>query len=596
MNKKVLIIALFAAFLIPIACKQDFLQQQNYTQLTRASYFNKASDGIALVNSIYDTYQNADLLKKSIWYYANFQTHDFFNWGNDRFYNYYDIQTNFGPMRVFWQRSYVGIARANTAIEVIPDMKSRGVLTAELGDRLLGEAYFLRGLTYYYLAGSFGGVPLELNTLTNGLTPRASQDSVFQQVVSDMAQAATLLPWKETYPAAETGRATKGAALAYQGAAQMWVKDYAGALANFNQLEGKYSLLSNFVDVNEYSNENSAESIFEIQFAVNGTQSWGAGNEVAWISDFSWPEEVSNFGYDYGNPGLYLSYQEGDKRKLATIIGPGDSSISPGIIARGGIRSYPLVKSGYDAYVKSLEAHAADPTKPIDTVAGRKYAVNTNNYTTKGTIINTVGTKSDPWYGSDGDGLRTGFYCAKMWRDPTLDANSGNGTIFGAQNQILMRYAEVLLSKAECQVRTGDVAGAMATLKRVRDRAWGGTAPAVMQDGAKYDGTPAEPITDPLQMVFSEYRHELSGEYSTFYNLRRAGVATEFVKAAYGTQDNNTNMIVNPAKSIRDQDPDNGSKLHGLYNNSIPAGRELYPIPELERGLNPNLTQNPGYN
>ena len=51
------------------------------------------------------------------------------------------------------------------------------------------------------------------------------------------------------------------------------------------------------------------------------------------------------------------------------------------------------------------------------------------------------------------------------------------GAIFGDQNQILMRYAEVLLSRAECKVRTGDIAGAMADLKLVRDRAWGGTAP-----------------------------------------------------------------------------------------------------------------------
>jgi hypothetical protein len=158
-----------------------------------------------------------------------------------------------------------------------------------------------------------------------------------------------------------------------------------------------------------------------------------------------------------------------------------------------------------------------------------------------------------------------------------------------------MRYAEVLLSKAECQARTGDAAGALATIKRVRDRAFGGVAPAVMQDGAKFDGTPAAPITDPLQMVYSEYRHELSGEYSVFYLLRRAGVASAFVNAAYGTQDNNTNMIVNPAASMRAQDPDNGNKAHGLYNTSMTPNKELYPIPELERGLNPNLTQNPGY-
>ena len=52
-----------------------------------------------------------------------------------------------------------------------------------------------------------------------------------------------------------------------------------------------------------------------------------------------------------------------------------------------------------------------------------------------------------------------------------------------------MRYAEVLLSRAECKARTGDVAGAMADLALVRNRAWGGTAPAIMQDSANFDGT-----------------------------------------------------------------------------------------------------------
>ena len=44
-------------------------------------------------------------------------------------------------------------------------------------------------------------------------------------------------------------------------------------------------------------------------------------------------------------------------------------------------------------------------------------------------------------------------------------------------------------------------------------------------------------------MVYSEYRHELTAEYSTFYDLRRAGVAQAFVQAAYGTT-SNTNPII----------------------------------------------------
>ena len=150
--------------------------------------------------------------------------------------------------------------------------KENGIVTAELADRLTGEAYFLRGMTYYYLAGSFGGVPLELNAITDGLTPRSSQDSVFMQVVSDMQQAEELLLSKTTFPAADLGRATKGAAYGYEGAAQMWLGKYTDALTAFNnpELTNNYHLLPNFVDVNEYDHQNNDESLFEIQFNAGG--------------------------------------------------------------------------------------------------------------------------------------------------------------------------------------------------------------------------------------------------------------------------------------------------------------------------------------
>ncbi|SCW42520.1 Starch-binding associating with outer membrane [Mucilaginibacter sp. NFR10] len=536
-NKKyIYILSVGLAVLLPLSCKKGFLNQTDSQNPTAQVLFDKPEDGIALVNAIYDTYQNADLLKKSIWYYANFQSHDFFNWGADRFYNTYAIPSTFGAIEVFWTRAYVGIARANSALPIIAKMKAKGILTAALADRLTGEVYFLRGMTYYYLAASFGGVPLELKDGTNlGLTARSTQDQVFTQVVSDLTAATGLLPWKEDLPTSETGRATKGAALGYLGAAQMWLKKYADALVSYNQLTGKYTLLPNFIDVNEYDKQNNAESLFEVQFDVAGTQSWGASNEVAWISTFGMPEEVTNFGYDYANSALAGSFQTGDLRRSATVIGPGDENPSPGIKARGGIKSYPLVIAGFASTDPAVKA---------------KYTGD------DGKIINTCGTKTHPWVGSDNTQLRTGYYNEKFWRDPTLVGNSGDQTIFGAQNQILLRYGEVLLSKAECQARTGDAAGALATLKLVRDRAFGGSAPLTFISDGKV-------ITDPLQMIYSEYRHELSGEYSTFYDLRRAGVATEFVKNVYGV--------------------------------TIPAGRELYPIPQFEIGLNPNLTQNPGY-
>jgi starch-binding outer membrane protein, SusD/RagB family len=574
---KIIIISAFFAVGFQQGCKKSFLYQTNTFQGTVDATFNKPADVISLVNAIYDTYQNSDLMKKCLWYRANFGSHDFFNWGGDVFWNNYQIPATFGGVTTFWNQSYIGIARANASFGVIEKALAKGIIDAPLANRLTGEAYFLRGMTYYYLASSFGGVPLELNAITDGLTPRASRDSVFRQVVSDMQKAEGLLLSKTQLATADLGRATKGAAYGFEGAARMWLKDYTGALAAFNntELTSNYHLMPNFADVNEYNHQNNDESLFEVQFEVppGGTQDWGGswqppGAELGWIDSFSWPEEITQQGYDYGNPALWNSYQSGDKRKLLSIVGPGDTLASPGIIAAwGGIKGYPPVVSGFAG---------GDP----------KYTGDDSK------ILNTVGTLTRPWYGSDLG--RTGYFCAKKWRDPNLTGNYGPQKIFGAQNQILLRYAEILLDRAECKVHTGDIPGAMADLTLVRDRAWGGSgmSPVVMKDSANYNGTPGSAITDPLQMVLSEYRHELAGEYSVFYNLCRAGdnTAIAFIKASNGTVDGSYNPVPNPAPG-----PTHDGKLHGLYNTTPVVNNLLLPVPQGAIALNPNLTQNPGY-
>ncbi|WP_202552285.1 RagB/SusD family nutrient uptake outer membrane protein [Ginsengibacter hankyongi] len=586
-NRKKIIIyliafAVTAITVFQVSCTKKFLDQTNTFGISPDAAASKPQQVISLVNAIYDTYQNSDLLKKCIWYRANFGTHDFFNWGADVFWNNYQIAPIFVGLITFWNQSYIGIARANSVFAVITKAESGGVIDHTLASRLRGEAFFLRGMTYYYLAASFGGVPLEVDTtgaLNLGLRPRDSRDSVFQQVVSDMTQAEALLLSKSQLSSADLGRATKGAAYAYDGAARMWLKDYAGALTAFNNPEfNNYHLMPNFVDVNEYNHQNNDESIFEVQFYLKpgDPQDWGGswqppGAELGWIDSFSWPNEITQQGYDYGNPALWNSYQSGDKRKTLTIVGPGDSLQSPGIIAKwGGIKGYPPVKGGF---ASGNQTYTGDDGK----------------------IINTVGTLTRPWYGDDKQ--RTGYVCAKKWRDPNLTGNysnpaDGQSHIFGDQNQILMRYAEVLLSRAECKIRTGDIPGGMADLKMVRDRAWGGTAPAVMKDSANYDGTPGADITDPLQMVLSEYRHELSGEYSTFYDICRAGtdVAVKFINSANGAVESSYNPVPNPAPG-----PTHDGKVHGLYNTAITANWTLLPIPQGARALNPNLAQNPGY-
>ena len=205
---------------------EDFLDQKDTSGINENSLFLKAEDGYSLVTGVYSTFHfSVDYMLKGIWFTANFPTQDFHNDGSDTFWNTYEVPTDFDALNTFWVGNYIGISRANAAIPILQRMKDNGVLSEKEANTLLGECYFLRGAFYYYLAVDFGGVPLELETVKDeGLHPRNSQDEVFASVASDMNIAAGLLPWKAEQASADRGRATKEAALAYQGDALMWLK------------------------------------------------------------------------------------------------------------------------------------------------------------------------------------------------------------------------------------------------------------------------------------------------------------------------------------------------------------------------------------
>ena len=496
-----------AMLLVPMSCKESYLEQKNTQGITEESLFKKPNDGVALVTGIYDTFHNVDFITKALWYQANFLSQDFKNYGADTFFETYEVPTSFDALNVFWERAYQGIARANSAVPIIARMKDSNILPEALANRLTGETLFLRGAFYYYLASNFGGVPLELQTVTDdGRHPRNTQEEVFKAVAADMKAAADLLPWAQDLAAADVGRASKGAALAYLGDAQMWLKQYPEAAATYELMASKYQLETNFVNIHEFNNQNGKESIFEVQFIAGLDMSWNHTNDSHWMTTFGMPEEISQFGYAYADKKLYDSFEPGDTRKLPTVIGPGDAHPSPAIQ----IKNYPLVKEKWGG-------------------------------------INTLGTVAKPWKGSDNG--RSGYYSVKTWRDPSATGNSGNPAyIFSGQNIVVMRYGQVLLSKAEALFRSGNSAGALDIVNnQIRKRA--GLAPAKG--------------TDVLKVLLAEYRHELAGEFSLWFLLRRSGEHLNYVKDTYG--------IV------------------------VPPGKDLMPIPSKQIATNEKLKQNPGY-
>jgi hypothetical protein len=76
-------------------------------------------------------------------------------------------------------------------------------------------------------------------------------------------------------------------------------------------------------------------------------------------------------------------------------------------------------------------------------------------------------------------------------------------------------------------------------------------------------GLEQPPQGELMNSILEEYRHELAGEFSLWWVLRRSGDHIEYIQ--------------------------------DRFDIAIPEGKDLMPIPQQQIDINPNLTQNPGY-
>lgn len=191
----------------------------------------------------------------------------------------YDLRSDIGFLSSFWLNFYNTINRANHVIEKVPQVNDVK-LTEALKNQFLGEAYFIRAASYFDLARTFGNVPIYLTPtrqISDKLGVRQStQAEVYNQVISDLNQAETLLP-----NAIVRNRARKLTAISLRARVYLYQKKYAEAetdattvLANTN-----YRLIKPFVLA-----AGTTESILEFSFsvdAVNGGYAlWNTSNRA----------------------------------------------------------------------------------------------------------------------------------------------------------------------------------------------------------------------------------------------------------------------------------------------------------------------------
>jgi hypothetical protein len=165
-----------------------------------------------------------------------------------------------------WDGSFRGISRANLAIEKITAIPDASITAAKRAS-FVAQAKFLRALFYMNLAVYFEEVPLILKpqTLSEASVPSNTYDEVKEAIIKDLTEAIVDLP--ASYPAAEFGYATKGAALGLLARFQLYNKNYNAVLTATDQLLTLgYSLSSNYTTLFTPAGETNKEIVFSIRY------------------------------------------------------------------------------------------------------------------------------------------------------------------------------------------------------------------------------------------------------------------------------------------------------------------------------------------
>ncbi len=413
-----------------------------------------------------------------------------------------DGDPNTGQLTSMWRAHYKGIYRCNVVLNRID-----GIIFAAnrvgLKPQYKGQVLFLRALFYFNLVRVFGDVPLitnEIKTAEEAYVGRDPITKIYAQIIADAKSAVDLLP--EVYSTSipntgmsqDKGRATKGAALMLLSSVYLTLKDYTNAKDYATQilnLTNKYSLLPAYGDLfckpysgagNTYPLENTAESIFEVQFgdqSGRGTQAnWWMGPQ-SWDTSLRWNRPTDKTNKD---AGAFVAFT--DKSTLMQEFETGDARATAAIFSTS----------------NSVDVNASTGL---------------------------------PWK-----------FCGKyLVKGKTNNNDPANFPVF--------RYAETLLILAETENETNGPANAYQYINQVRTRA-GLTNVA--------SGLTKDQFRD---VVFHERRVELCFEAKRWFDLVRTGRMESTMSAHLG-------------------------KTVNAYQN-------IFPIPKLERDVNPLLVQNPGY-
>lgn len=560
---------ILSAFLVLQSCKGviDIPAQG----ILSADQINTFDDAEALVISSYSQLGNDHYnYPFSLWPYGNVRSDDAYKGGRDAndIANYHFLET-FNNLQAtnsnidqLWYRIYIGIRRVNTSIEALK--KFDAAAHPQLNTRL-GEMYFLRGYWYLKLKLLFKYVPYltedtPVNEYETTSNRQFSDQELWELIATDFKRAIDNLP--ETQP--QIGRVNKLAAYAFYAKTrlfQAYVQDEQHKVVSINT--------AHLQDVlNATQPIISSGYKLEDDFGYNFLPNYENGSESIFSIQFSTDDGVGTAGRT--DKGFYVTAPQGlgccDFQKISFNLVNAFKTGADGL---------PIFGT-YNNEVADFTTNTFDPR--LDHTIARpgvpwKYETNrlvANNWSRTPAIYG--------YFNSMKENVSPDCPCYKI--DGSFRGNS--------KNRIEMRYADILLMRAEALIELGRFNDALPLINQVRTRAAASTNLLKLPNGnasAKYQVATYQPginiewtQANARQALRFERRLELAMESIRFFDLVRWGIAAETMNAYINTE--------RPRRpNIYDQ------------NALFTAGRDEYlPIPQAQINFSKGIyIQNNGY-
>jgi hypothetical protein len=511
------IVAILITFSL-ISCNDDFLDRASLTQIAENNFWTSEADAFLALNGVYSALQSRSLYGGSLngWQgYPGFDglgdnSYNAFKWEGPGIFMEGNMNPTSGPILAHWTDLYRAISRVNLVVSNVQAISDE-LVSPETKNELLGQAYFLRALCYFNLAVYFEEAPLitEPQTLQEAFVPKNSYQEITAQIITDLKFSIENLP--VSHPDNLNGYATQGAALGLFARVQLYNQEYAGefgVLSLTQTLMGLgYSLHPNYEELFTPANETSPEIVFSVRFF----REVGTGNGETFSGTFA------------GSP-------KADMRPMPNLVN--DYYCTDGL----SITTSPL----YDPLNKGLNR---DPRANASIYfQGDVYLID----------LNRVFPGNGP----------TKFAQRKYIRNQNSDDEGVSSFSEGSQDFYVIRYADILLMRAEAMAETGDIGGATALVNTVRARVG---MPRVQ------DVEGAVNQSEMIEIVRHERRVELALEGLRFIDLKRWGTLQQAFTRA-------------------ENDP------VGPYNPQYLGARSSsFPIPQNEIDVNQLLVQNPAW-